>query len=261
MREEFLAALRDGYSQSRIIGRKILIYDLVTSTNDLALMLARQGECEGTVLFAAGQTNGRGRLGKKWVSPHGSGLYLSAILRPRLDLDQASFLTICAGVAMCKVLDGLGVENVSIRWPNDVCVRGRKICGILTEAEIRGRKMDHLVLGIGMNVNASCDELVEGATSIKEELGRKFDLTDLGAIILRELDQEYERLLSGRFLKILEDFRQWCDLCAGTRVKIAWADKELEGFVVEFDESGRILIRKDDGTVERVSAGHLTKIA
>jgi len=119
-----------------VIGSKVVAYDIVTSTNDLAHFMAQAGEPEGAVVFAKVQTQGRGRHGSTWVSPEG-GLYFSFLLRPDVEAARASRITLMAGWAVAKVLQEIGAGAVSIKWPNDVYLDGRKVCGILTEQSMK----------------------------------------------------------------------------------------------------------------------------
>ena len=123
---------------TKVIGEKLFVYDMVTSTNDLALFLAEQGEPEGTIVFAKGQTEGRGRHGKTWVSPPGGGLYFSFILKPDCKASDASRITLTIAWAMAMSLKDVGIEDVSVKWPNDILIKGKKVSGILTEMKLAG---------------------------------------------------------------------------------------------------------------------------
>lgn len=244
---------------TKIIGKKIYAYDLVTSTNDLAHFLARSGEPDGTVVFANGQTEGRGRLGNVWTSPL-EGLYFSFILRPHVEVSMASRLTLTVGLAVARALEEIHIENVVIKWPNDVLIKDKKVCGILTEMHLEADRVDYLVTGVGLNVNTPLAQLPEGATSLKEVSKRSFDIADLSHIIITRIDYYYGLLLEGKFADILTGIREHSGLILGGRVRIECQDKAVEGYAVDFDEDGALIIRKDNGFLEKVMTGHLVRL-
>ncbi len=245
---------------TKYVGRKVMLYDWVTSTNDLAHWLARHDEHEGTVVFARGQTQGRGRLGKDWVSPYNQGLYFSFILRPGIRAEDASRITLTVAWGIARALAEVHVPEVSIKWPNDILARGKKICGILTEMHLEGVTIDYVVVGVGLNVNATVVELPPGSTSLKIETKGAFDLADLSHIILRKIDEAYTTLLKRRFDDILTGVKEYSGLVLGGRVRVTWEGKEVEGYAVDFDEHGRLIIRRDSGLLEKIAAGHLEMI-
>jgi BirA family biotin operon repressor/biotin-[acetyl-CoA-carboxylase] ligase len=245
---------------TKIIGRKIFAYDLVTSTNDLAHFLALNHEPEGTVIFAKGQTQGRGRLGKTWMSPYGQGLYFSFILRPDLSCSLASRVTLTMALAVASALVDVHTEDVSIKWPNDIFIKNKKVGGILTEMSLNNEKIDYLVVGVGLNVNTPKEGLPEEATSLKESVGKAFDIADLSHIIIRHIDYYYELLLKDQFGDILQKAKEFSGLILGGRVKVSCEGREVEGYAVDFDEHGGLVIRRDNGFLENIHAGHLEKL-
>ncbi len=245
---------------TKFVGLKIYAYDLVTSTNDLAHFLAHNNEPEGSVVFAKGQTQGKGRLGKTWVSPHGTGLYFSFILRPDMPVDQASRITLTVALAVATALTDMNVENVHIKWPNDVLIGEKKVCGILTELSLLEDRIDYIVVGVGLNVNMSKADLPKDAISLKEAQGREFDIADLSHIIIKKIDHFYALLLRHRFTDIIQKVKEYSGLILGGRVKVSWEDRDVEGYAVDFDENGSLIIRRDNGFLEKISSGHLTKL-
>ncbi len=241
---------------TKVVGRKVYAYDVVTTTNDLAHFLARAGELEGAVVVARGQTQGRGRHGKEWVSPEG-GLYFSFILRPQVEADRATRITLMAGWAVAKALQELGVGAVSIKWPNDVYLEGGKVCGILTETSLAGDKIGHAVVGVGLNVNTAAEDLPEDAVSLKTVTGREFDIDDLAHIMIRKLDEGYGLLKEHKFHFILEDLRHASELVLGSRVRVTNGERTITGSAVDFDEDGGLVLRRDNGTQVSVTAGSL----
>ena len=157
-----------------LVGRTIHYLDSVDSTNTLALKLAREGALEGEVVLADHQLKGRGRLpDRNWQSPPGRNIYFSVILRPPLKPSRSPALTLMAGVAVSRVLSEYCPGRVTLKWPNDVQIDGRKTAGILTEMRMRGDSIDCVIIGIGVNVLMDRDEFDEAirdrATSLKEE--------------------------------------------------------------------------------------------
>lgn len=244
---------------TKVIGRKIYAYDAVTSTNDLAHFLAKNGEPEGTVVFAKGQTQGRGRLGNVWVSRYGEGLYFSFILRPGISVCAASRVTLTVAVAVARALQEIHIEGAAIKWPNDIFIGDKKVCGILTEMHLEEEKIGYLVVGVGLNVNAQACDLPAQATSLKEVSNRIFDIIDLSHILIRHIDRYYCLLPEGRFSDILGEVKELSRLILGGRVKVECQDRVVEGYAVDFDENGGLVIRKDNGLLENVLTGHLIR--
>lgn len=244
---------------TKVIGRKIYAYDVVTSTNDLARFLAEKGEPEGTVIFARGQTQGRGRLGNAWVSRYGEGLYFSFILRPEISVCAASRVTLTVAMAVARALQEIHIEDTLIKWPNDVFIGDKKVCGILTEMHLEEERIGYLVVGVGLNVNTQARDLPEQATSLKVVSHRSFDIIDLSHIIIKHIDWYYCLLREGRFSDILGEVKELSGLILGGRVKIECQDRVVEGYAVDFDENGGLVIRKDNGFLEKVLTGHLIR--
>jgi BirA family biotin operon repressor/biotin-[acetyl-CoA-carboxylase] ligase len=181
-----LASLLDGI---QIVGRDIRVFEKTNSTNDVVEKLARDGVGEGVVVFAEAQSQGRGRLGRRWISPPRRGLWFSVLLRPNLRPQAATQLTVAAATALVRAIrdqTGLAPE---IKWPNDILIRGRKVAGVLTELSAELDHIKYLILGIGVDVNLSASdfppELRKVATSLRIETGREWHRADLAAAIVR----------------------------------------------------------------------------
>lgn len=245
---------------TKVIGAKLFVYDMVTSTNDLAHFLADQGEPEGAIIFAKGQTEGRGRHGKSWASPRGQGLYFSFILRPSFDAAGASRITLVTAWAIAMALRDAGIEEVSVKWPNDIWVKGRKVCGILTEMNLKRSRIRYVIVGVGLNVNTPSASLPDQATSLKEATGRVFDPDDLSHIIMKRIDEGYALLVNGRFQTVIQGLKEFSGLVLGGRVRVTWEDHVVEGYAVDFDETGALVVRCDNGLMQKVVSGHLEKI-
>jgi BirA family biotin operon repressor/biotin-[acetyl-CoA-carboxylase] ligase len=243
------------------LAAKVELHDALGSTQERARELAREGAPHGTLVVSRVQTGGRGRLGRRWGSPAG-GLWMSLVLRPGISTEVAARTTQAAAVGVAKALWELGVE-ARIKWPNDLLVGGRKICGILAESSVEnvpvaakkvepgeGRRVDFIVLGVGLNANLDPEDLgvpdLEVAT-LRSELGRDVDLLELLASLLSHLDDELGRL--GDFEAILDDWRALsCTL--GERVRVRRFGEVLEGVALDLGPEGELLLETRDGVVE-----------
>lgn len=243
---------------NQVVGRDIRVFQETSSTNDVAEKLARDGVGEGVVVFAESQTKGRGRLGRKWLSPKGKGLWFSVLLRPDLRPQAATQLMVAASTALARAIreqTGLAPE---IKWPNDILVHGKKAAGILTELSAELDHIRHVILGIGVDVNLSASDfppdLRKFATSLKLEAGRHLRRGELAAAILRELDADYARIVSRRFSEIREEWQKLCGTL-GRRLSIQTGDRLIRGLAESLDEDGALLLRTEHGRLERITGG------
>lgn len=253
--------LQEGLCTKRF-GRGIFFLKEVGSTNDFAKELARYGAEEGTVVIAETQKAGRGRLGRGWFSPK-DGLYFSVILRPKISASEAVNLVFVAGLAVAKVLDEVYGLRIETKWPNDVLVNGRKICGILSEMTSLKDRLNFVVVGVGVNANFDVEkslprELWESATSVENELGKRVDLQELLRVLLERLDCVYEQFLKEGFNPILERWKSYAGFL-DKRVTVASETERLCGLALDVDGEGALVLRLDDGTVKRVFVGDLCK--
>jgi len=244
--------------RTRWIGQPaIYSFDVVESTNAEANRLAQDGAPEGTLIVADAQTKGRGRLGRTWVSPPVSGLYLSIILRPAHPPDWFPRLMLTAGVAVASAIQQIGTTP-QLKWPNDILIGDRKVGGILTEAVFNKRRIDFAVLGIGINVNTEQDELPISirnlATSLRLGLGKKVSRIDLLQILLYQLEQCYESLDTGAFPTILETWSEF-DTTLGRVVEIFLPERRVVGVAEALHQDGTLLVRDKKDCLHRIVAG------
>jgi BirA family biotin operon repressor/biotin-[acetyl-CoA-carboxylase] ligase len=246
---------------TQVIGRDIRVFQETTSTNDVAEKLARDGVPEGVVVLAEAQSRGRGRLGRKWLSPARKGLWLSVLLRPRLPLEAGTRLTVAAATALVRAIRQQVPLTPQIKWPNDVLVNGRKCAGVLTELSGEPDAIHHAILGIGVDVNLTSEDfppdLRRVATSLRAEVGQGVDRPALAARILRELDRDYDRVRSGRFEEVAEEWEQLCTTI-GRRVVVRTGDRLVEGCAEALDPEGALRLRTQHGHLERVTGGEVT---
>jgi BirA family biotin operon repressor/biotin-[acetyl-CoA-carboxylase] ligase len=243
--------------KTSVIGAEILVFEETASTNDVVEHLAKSGAREGLVVFAESQTKGRGRHGRAWASPRGKGLWFSVLLRPALPPSAASRITIAASVAVARAIRQSCGVNARIKWPNDVIVDGRKLAGILTELHTEADEILLAILGIGINVNCQREDFPDTmtgiATSLELEAGQAQDRVALAARVLAGLDECY-RLALEDFESIADEWAQ-LSTTLGKQVVVTMGQRRIEGCAQALDGDGALLLRKDDGRVERILGG------
>ncbi len=248
---------------THVIGKEIKYFNEIESTNLMAREMAASVE-EGTVVIAESQTGGRGRLGRKWISPEG-GIWFSIILKPKMQPQHASRITLLAGVSVARVIRNLGLP-AKIKWPNDILIHGRKVCGILTEIGAEIDLIDYLIVGIGIDANIDIDsfpdEIRESSTSIKKELGRGIDRAEFVRKLLMEFEIQYLKFQKEGFPPILEEWRA-LSATIGEWVKITTQTRTIYGEAIGVDNEGALIIETSDGKLEKIVAGnceHLRRI-
>lgn len=245
----------------RRIGRSIQVFQETSSTNDVVERLARDGVEEGAVVLAESQTRGRGRMGRRWESPSGCGLWFSVLLRPRIPLGASTQLTVMAAVAAARAIGQASGLEPEIKWPNDLHLRGRKCGGILLELGAESDQIHHVILGMGIDVNLSASEIPSQlrsiATSLSLESGRRIDRPALAARLLEELDLAYHDVLEGRFGTIADEWERRCTTL-GRWVSIRVGPREIHGLAEALDEQGALLLRTEHGRLERIIGGEVS---
>lgn len=245
-----------------VVGREVRVLTEVGSTNTVAMELAANGAPNGTVVVAERQTAGKGRLGRHWISPNGN-LYFSVILRPEIPLRSAPAITLMGAVAVATAIRQATALPAAIKWPNDIQLAGKKVCGLLTELSAGQDGIRHVVLGIGIDVNMDMaqlpPELRPIATSLATEAGRIIDRTALLRAALQALDIWYARFLTDTGCVLAA--WQGLNITTGRRVAVTGAGRQLEGLAERIDDEGRLLIRGDDGALHTVSAGDVTVLS
>ncbi|MEK6742756.1 MAG: biotin--[acetyl-CoA-carboxylase] ligase [Nitrospirota bacterium] len=244
---------------TRTIGKEVLHFAEVASTNTVAMDLAQKGAVDGTVVIAETQTGGKGRLGRSWSSPAGN-LYVSVILRPSVPISKAPLITLVGAVAVASGLRRQCGVPAGIKWPNDILLSGKKVSGLLTEMSAEPDRIRHIVLGIGVNVNmdgrALPPDIRRMATTLAAATGKPMDRTALLRTLLVELDLWYHRFLTGD----TEVVAAWKELnvTLGHRVAVDGGSVKLEGLARGVDAEGRLILKLDDGTLRQVAAGDVT---
>jgi BirA family biotin operon repressor/biotin-[acetyl-CoA-carboxylase] ligase len=244
----------------KTIGHPLHYFETLDSTNRVALSLAREGVSEGTVVISDEQTAGRGRLKRVWQSPPGCNLYTSVILRPTVALSEISQITLLAGVAVAETLASICPEGVTIKWPNDIMIRDRKVCGILTESVEAGGSLA-VIVGIGGNVNIGKDDFDpayrDTATSLLEETGREHSREELAFLLFGRLEAWYKDLQETGFTEVRKAWLSRSEMM-GKRIRIGFRDEVHEGTVQGIDHNGVLLISDEQGEILRITAGDAT---
>jgi BirA family biotin operon repressor/biotin-[acetyl-CoA-carboxylase] ligase len=247
--------------KTKVIGRDIRVFEETTSTNDVIEKLARDGVKEGVVVFAESQTRGRGRLGRKWMSPAKRGLWLSILLRPDLRPQDATRLTVASATALRRAIESQTGLKPDIKWPNDILIYGKKVAGILTEMSAELDHVKYVILGIGVDVNLSQGdfppELRKVATSLKAELGKPVSRPELAVAVLQELDHDYARIASGQFAAVADEWEKH-GTTIGQEVTIRTGDRRIRGRAESLGEDGALLLRTEHGHLERIIGGDVT---
>jgi BirA family biotin operon repressor/biotin-[acetyl-CoA-carboxylase] ligase len=263
--DDFAEAFASARSRLGRLGSSITYFPVIGSTNDVAATWAIHKANEGAVIVADSQTAGRGRRGREWFSPPGSGLYVSVVLRPDRSIDRSGdratrLLTLAAGVALVEAVETATGLAVDLKWPNDLYVARHKLAGILAEAA--GGPDEPLVLGYGINVGPAAypPELRDRATSLESELGRHVDRARLFVESLASLARRYDDLLERRFDAILDAWRARAPGSKGARVAFTTGPAALgavSGVTAGIDDEGALLVRVGD-RIERIVAGEVT---
>ena len=260
----------ENYLQTKWLGRILLLYDSVGSTNDrvhqLADALDGKAAPHGTVVAADRQTAGKGRRGRAWESPAGANIYFSLLLRPTFAPDKASMLTLLIAYGVKCGIERQMVSDASqcgIKWPNDVVIDGKKVCGILTEMYLEGNSIDHVIVGVGVNVGKQnfAPELVDKATSLEDACGQVFDRSRLLADILEVFEEEYESFAAEDAIADLKFFKEKYNACLVNRdreVCVLDPKGEYRGIARGINDTGELLVELKDGSLKEVYAGEVS---
>lgn len=240
---------------TRFIGQRILYHPRLPSTNDIAKRQAQQGAAEGTVVIADEQSAGKGRMQRTWLSPKGS-IALSVILYP--SLTHLSSLIMVASLAVAHCIEQVTNLKTQIKWPNDVLVNGKKVCGILVESDVKGKTVDYAIIGIGINVNlrlSGFPEIPSTATSLSHELGEEVSRLEMIRCLLVETERLYLALSTGESV-----YQEWRDrlVTLGKKVQVKSGKTTYQGMAESVASDGSLLLRQPDGSLIKIVAGDVT---
>lgn len=243
---------------TRWLGQTLHFYQQLDSTNLTAMGLADEGAAEGTAVLAEEQLRGRGRGKRSWHSPPGVGVYCSIILRPRLSPAKAQIITLMTAVAIVKAIAQETSLSARIKWPNDILLNDKKIAGILLEAKVDSKKVEHAVIGFGINVNQTSADLppepMFETSSLRIELGKPVGRSVLVAKTFAELEGLYERVQRGDLAGILEQWRRLSTTLARP-IRVWQQGKVTEGIAVDITAEGGLVVRAKDESLRVIHAG------
>ena len=242
---------------TNIIGRKILHFETIDSTNDYAKKIALE-ELDGTVIISEEQTKGRGRIGRQWYSKSGEGVWMSIILKPGMIPQKGPFITLIAGASIVKALNKLGVKTF-IKWPNDIIINNKKVAGILTELSAEVDKINYIVLGIGINTKTMkfSQEISEIATSLYRE-GYKVSRVDIVRTILEEFENLYLQYVNENVRKeTLFICRKYSAVIGKDIYLIKEDEKELVR-CLDINDDGNLIVRNENNIIQEIISGEIS---
>ncbi len=244
-------------------GQKLYYYDETDSTNIDAKRCAEEGAPHGTTVIANMQTAGRGRRGRMWQSPPGSAVYMTIMLKPDFAPDKASMLTLVMALSVADAIaETIGLQ-AGIKWPNDVVVNSKKVCGILTEMNVESDYIQYVVIGVGINANNGSleefpEEIRQTATSLKIESGVHISRAALIERVLFHFEKNYDIFVSSLDLSELMEAYDKRLLNLDAEVRVLDPKGEYSGIAKGINSSGELLVEKEDGSIAQVYAGEVS---
>ncbi|MDD3398120.1 MAG: biotin--[acetyl-CoA-carboxylase] ligase [Candidatus Methanomethylophilaceae archaeon] len=248
--------------RTRFIGHQAVYRDNTPSTLSIAKDMAEKGdpqELHGLVVLAEEQTGGQGRMGREWFSPRG-GIWATVLLKPKIPVDRLFMVTMAGSVAIARAIRREYDIGALIKWPNDIFIGSKKVAGLLQEISVDDDEVNYVLLGMGIDANIDIADLPEEvrdiAVSLKDEMGETIDRNRLLARVLKELELRILQLESGEYDTILREWKSIC-LSLNRRVQVKTLLKTVRGEAVGIDRHGALLVRKDNGVIEKVFAGDI----
>ncbi|MDH5463661.1 MAG: biotin--[acetyl-CoA-carboxylase] ligase [Nitrosopumilus sp.] len=253
--------------KTKIIGKQVYYFDSIESTQSQALKMASDPANNGAVIIASKQTSGKGRSGRKWISPKG-GIWISIILQPKFDISIATLFPIASALALAVAIEKTFSITPELKWPNDLTINGKKIAGILVDASLESNKIESLVLGVGINFNVNVKEIKKmlketpnfyGVTSLSEH---KIDIKPIQLVqaFLVELERIYKTLNTKQIKKIISEWSKRSSTI-GKNVELNTVNERIKGKAIKIDDDGALVV-SDNNKTHRVIAGdivHLSK--
>jgi BirA family biotin operon repressor/biotin-[acetyl-CoA-carboxylase] ligase len=237
---------------TKIIGRNIYHFETIGSTNLFAKKLVKEGAEEGVVVVADVQSDGRGRKNRTWSSPEG-GLWFSIVLYPKISPQRVMLITMASSIAVAQGIEEITGISPVIKWPNDLLINEKKVCGILTEIDAEIDSINYTVVGIGINVNNKPEkELQKTATTLKQEIGIQVPKVELLKSILKSFDEKYSRLTSGDYDFIRDSWLSYSNII-GKKIQVQDEETVTTGKVTDIDGSGCLILNTKNGNVRIVS--------
>jgi BirA family biotin operon repressor/biotin-[acetyl-CoA-carboxylase] ligase len=245
---------------TKVFGRKLLVFDTIDSTNACAKTLASKGAEEGTVVIADHQTSGRGRLGRIWFAEPENSLLFTVIIRPTFSAEKVGLLPFFAAVGIALAVETVTGLKCVCKWPNDILFHNKKSCGILLESTFQNNKLDHALIGIGLNVNQTyfLGDLEETATSLRKECGKELDRRIVFRQIMSTLESLYTDVSRGNFDTVLTEWKARAAIF-GKQIKLAQTANIIEGVAITLADDGGLIVKTESG-LRVFHAGDVTMI-
>ena len=241
-------------------GKRIVYFDETDSTNNQAKVFGEKGDVHGTLFVADKQTAGKGRRGRGWDSPPGESIYMTLLLRPEISPERAPMLTLVMGLIVAEAIrEAAGIET-KIKWPNDIVVDKKKVCGILTEMTTEMMYVNYVVIGVGINVNQQGfpDEIAKMATSLYKKTGKVYRRSELIAAVLERFEKNYDTFLRTGDLSGIQEAYDAALVNCGQEVKVLEPGHEYEAVAEGINENGELMVRLPDGRKKQVFAGEVS---
>lgn len=241
-------------------GQQVVFYDITGSTNNDVKKMAEDGAKEGLLIVADSQTSGKGRRGRVWETPKNTNIAMSLLLRPEYEPNVAPGVTLVMALAVASAIQKITGEDVGIKWPNDIVIRGKKVCGILTEMSVEMDAINYVVIGIGINVNGDSypEEIAKTATSLKMETGNQVSRASLIAETCKYFEEYYETYCQYENLKGLLELYNSKLVSKEKEVRVLDPKGEFTGVSQGINEQGELIVLKEDGTVTNIYAGEVS---
>lgn len=246
--------------ETKWMAKNLEYYDEIDSTNNRAKALGEAGGADGTLFVAETQTAGKGRRGRCWQSPAGSSISMSILLRPVMNPSDAPMLTLVMAYAATKALREKTELDIGIKWPNDLVVSGKKISGILTEMSAEIDYINHVVIGVGINVNQDTfpDDIKETASSLKMELGKRIKRSGLIAAVMKIFEKYYEIFQETEDLSGLQELYNSMLVNKDREVKVLEPGNEYKAYAIGINQTGELIVRTPDGKEKEIYAGEVS---
>ncbi|MFH1645691.1 MAG: biotin--[acetyl-CoA-carboxylase] ligase [Candidatus Omnitrophota bacterium] len=240
--------------RSKTFGQEIVYLDITESTNKLCFKLGLDGKAEGTVVLAEAQTSGKGRMSRQWISPKYGGIYMSILLRPDIPPFMAPQITLVLAVSVATALRKFHKSDISIKWPNDILLKNKKLGGILTEMDAESDKINFIVLGVGINVNSKKRELPAIGTSLFESDKKTYSRVSILQSLLFNFEKDYKVFLKKGFSSFKA---RWSELSStlSKQVKVKCMNREFKGLAIGIDIDGALILKLENGEEQKVLSG------
>lgn len=245
---------------SQWLGKDLRFYDTIDSTNLEVRRLAEAGAEHGLTVIAEEQVSGKGRRGRSWLGKAGTGIWMSFLLKPEIALENSSMLTLITALAVAKAINEVTNVSCGIKWPNDLIVNGKKVCGILTELSAQMDELNYIVVGLGINVNMEefPDDLKDKATSLQIETGKRIYRAPLAAKVLEYFEKYYEQFIQTEDLSTFKDEYNHLLVHMNQKIRVIRGSKETIYTSHGINERGELLAETASGKIESILSGEVS---